>query len=170
MSLLSRYNNGYKYILVLVDVFSRFAQTVHDALKKILNSRHFNNIKRLNMDEGREFYNEEVKKLLSSEDIILYSVSSKKIKAAIAERFIRSLKGKLFRYMMHQNTKKYIHILPDIIKSYNLTQHRGLGGGHSPTEIHQLTDPEANQHQFKKMYKILSSPHKPLISSLPVGE
>ena len=55
--------------------------------------------------------------------------------AAIAERFIRTLKGKLFRYMAHQNTKKYIHILPDIIKSYNLTQHHGLGGNHQPKFI-----------------------------------
>ena len=71
--------------------------------------------------------------------------------------------------MTHQNTKKYIHILPEIIKSYNLTQHRGLGGDHTPSEIHQLTDPEAIQRQFKKMYKIPSSAHKPLISTLPVG-
>ena len=145
LSSLSRYNNGYKYILVFVDVFSRFAQcvplkrkdanSVHDALNKILNSGYFNNSERLNSDEGREFYNENVNKLLTSKDIILYSVSSREIKAAIAERFISTLKGKLFRYMTHQNTKKYIHILPDIIKSYNLTQHRGLDGNHAPTEI-----------------------------------
>ena len=108
ISSLARYNNGYKYILVFVDVFSRFAQTiplkrkdasfVHGALNKILNSGHFNNLKRLNTDEGREFYNEKVKKLLSSKDITLYSVSSRQIKAAIAERFIRTLKGKLFKY------------------------------------------------------------------------
>ena len=111
ISSLARYNNRYKYILVFVDVFSRFAQTitlkrkdassVHDALNKILNSSHFNNLKRLNTDEGREFYNEKIKKLLSSKDITLYSVSSREIKAAIAERFIRTLKGKLFRYMTH---------------------------------------------------------------------
>ena len=179
ISSLSRYNNGYKYILVFVDVFSRFTQsiplkrkntnTVHDALKKILNSGYFNNLKWLNTDEGREFYNEKVK-LLSSKDINLYSISSREIKAAIAERFIRTLKGKLFRYMTHQTTKKYIHILLDVIKSYNLTQHRGLGGDHTPTEIHQLTDPEEIQCQFKEMYKIPSSTHKPLISTLPASE
>ena len=113
------------------------------------------------------FYNEKLKKILSSKDIILYSVSSREIKVAIAERFIRTLKGKLFKYMMHQKTNKYIHILPDVIKSYNVTQHRG---DHTPTEIHQLTDPEEIQRQFKEMYKIPSSTHKPLISTLPVGE
>ena len=65
ISSLSRYNNEYKYVLVFVDVFSGFAQsvplkrkdanTVHDTLKKILNSGYFNNLKRLNTDEGREF-------------------------------------------------------------------------------------------------------------------
>ena len=92
------------------------------------------------------------------------------MKPAIAKRFIRTLKGKLFRYMTHQNTKKYKHLLPDIIKSYNLTQHRGLGGNHTPTEINQLTNADEIQLQFKRMYKIPSSSHKPVISSLSVGE
>ena len=133
-------------------------------------SGHFNNLKRLNTDEGREFYNEKVNKLLTSKDITLYSVSSREIKATIAERFIRILKGKLFRYMTHQNTKKYIHILPDIIKSYNLTQHRSLGGNHTPAEIHRLTEPDETQLQFKRMYNIPSSSHKPIISTLSVSE
>ena len=151
---LARYNEGYKYILVFVDVFSRFAQciplkrkdsnSVHDALNKILNSNYFNKLKRLNTDEGKEFYNQKVNKLLTSKGNILYSVSSREIKAAIAERFIRTLKGKLFRYMTYQNTKKYIHILHDIVNSYNHTQHCGLGGKHTPTEIHR-----SNQHLKK---------------------
>ena len=100
LSSLSRYNKGYKYILVFVDVFSRFAQciplkrkdanSVHDALNKILNSGYFNNLKRLNTDEGRKFYNEKVNKLLTSKDIILYIVSSREIKATIAEKFIHT--------------------------------------------------------------------------------
>ena len=69
------------------------ANSVHNALNEILNSGHFNNLKRLNADEGREFYNKKVKKLLISKDITLYRVSSREIKAAIAERFIRTLKG-----------------------------------------------------------------------------
>ena len=111
-----------------------------------------------------------MKKLLKSKGITLYSVSSREIKAAIAERFIRTLKGKLFRYMTHQNTKKYVNILSDVVNSYNLTHHRGLGGDHTPSEIHQLTDPNEIQVQFKRMYKMPRSSYKSVISNLPVGE
>ena len=180
MTLLSRQNKGFKYILVFIDVFSRFAQavplkrkdgiTVHNSLKKILNSGYFDNLKRLNTDEGKEFYNSKVHHLLSSKGIVLYSVSSREIKAAIAERFIRTLKGKLFRYMTHNNTKKYVNILQDIINGYNHTQHRGLGGNLTPYQVHHFTDPEDIQKQFTNMYKYSSSSHKPVISSLAVGE
>ena len=72
--------------------------------------------------------------------------------------------------MTHQNTKKYIRVLPDVINSYNLTQHRGLGGKHTPAEIHRLIDPDEIQDQFKRMYKTHSSKHKPITSTLSVGE
>ena len=180
LSSLARYNNGYKYIVCFIDVFSRFAQcipvkrknatSIHDSLNKILNSGHFPKLNRLNTDEGKEFYNEKVNKLLNSKGITLYSVSSREIKAAIAERFIRTLKGKLFRYMTHQNTKKYVNILTDVVNSYNHTQHRGLGGDHTPSEIHQQTDPDEIQLQFNRMYKNPCSSHKRVISNLPIGE
>ena len=105
MSNLSTHNKGYKFILVFVDVFSRFAQviplkrkdgvTTANGLRTILESGHFNHLRRLNSDEGKEFYNQHVKQLLKSKGITLYSVSSREIKAAIAERFIRTMKGKL---------------------------------------------------------------------------
>ena len=72
--------------------------------------------------------------------------------------------------MTHQNTKKYIHIIPDVINSYNVTQHRGLGGKHTPAEIHRLTDPDEIQDQFKRMYKTPSSKHKTITSTLSIGE
>ena len=46
--------------------------------------------------------------------------------------------------MVHQNTKTYVHILPDIIKSYNHTQLKRLGGKHTPNQIHKLTDHKKN--------------------------
>ena len=116
VSSLSRENKGYKYILMFIDIFSRFAQAVpikkkdgiaiSNALEHILNSGYFNNLRRLNTDEGGEFYNKHVKNFLKEKGVTLYSVSSREIKAAIAERLIRTIKGKMYRYMSHYNTKK----------------------------------------------------------------
>ena len=180
MSSLSRYNNGNKYILVFIDIFSRFAQaiplkkkdsnTMYTALKKILKSGYFNKLKTINSDEGKEFYNKKVIDLLNSNGITLYSVSSREIKASIAERFIRTMKGKLYRYMTHQNTKKYVHILQDIIQSYNNSTHKGLGGDQTPNEIHQMKDGYNTRNQFLKMYKIGRQSRKRITSQLSIGE
>ena len=87
-----RYNNGYHinaflYLLYLsqaIPLKRKDDNTVHNALKKFLNSSYFNNLKRLNTDEGREFYKKKKKskkkKKLSHSKDILYSVSSKEIK------------------------------------------------------------------------------------------
>ena len=180
LSQLSRYNKGYKYIIVFIDVFSRFAQalplkqkdgkSVTIALKSILNSGYFNGLSRLNSDEGKEFYNKQVNQLLTSKGIILYSVSSREIKAAIAERFIRTIKGKLYRYMSHNNTKTYINILPSIIESYNNTPHRSLGKNKTPLQVHHLSNVQDIRDQFKTMYKSTVKSKKPIISRLTVGQ
>ena len=163
MSSISKHNNGYKYILVFIDIFSRFAQavaikrkdgpTVCSALKTILESGHFNKLRRLNSDEGKEFYNKHVNQLLDSKGIVLYSVSSREIKASLAERLIRTIKGKLYRYMSHRNTRHYIDILDEIIDSYNHSSHSGLGNQQSPFQVHHIKDPKMIKDQFNLMYK-----------------
>ena len=180
MSLLSRYDNGYKYILVFIDVFSRFGQltplkrkdgnTVHKGLKKILETNHFKNIKRINTDKGKEFYNKKVKDMLNAKNIILHSISSREIKASIAERFIHTIKGKLYRYMTQQNTKKYINILPPLIKVYSNTSHRGLRNKQTPSDIHHLKNRKSIQNQFNLMYKNKRTIRNSRIPKLTVGE
>ena len=106
MSKLSRFNSGFKYILIFIDVFSRLGQavpvkskdgkTMVNALRTILESGYFDNLSRLNSDEGKEFYNQHVNQLLKSKGIILYSVSSREIKASLAERLIRTINAKLY--------------------------------------------------------------------------
>ena len=144
-------------------MFPRFAQvvpvkrkdgaTIAEGLKKILDSGYFNRLRKLNSDEGKEFYNRHVKRVLDRRGITLYSVSSREIKASSAERLIRTIKGKLYRYLSHNNTRKYVDILPDVIESYNNTPHRGLGMGRTPNHIPNLTDPSDIKNQFNLMYK-----------------
>ena len=180
MSKLSRFNSGFKYILIFIDVFSRLGQavpvkskdgkTMVNALRTILESGYFDNLSRLNSDEGKEFYNQHVNQLLKSKGIILYSVSSREIKASLAERLIRTIKAKLYRYMSHNNTKRYVDVLPDIIESYNNSSHSSLGGNQTPLQVHKITDPTIIDKQFFHMYKNMY--HIPNISSsdLTVGQ
>ena len=177
MSKLAKYNNGSKFILVFIDSFSRFAtavplksksaEDVLQAFKTILMHKNFKGISRLNTDEGKEFYNKKVQQFLKSENVTLYSVSSREIKAAIAERFIRTLKGRLFRYMTHHNTMKYMDALPDIIRNYNHTYHRTLKT--TPHKVHHMNKRQV-QHQFDMMYKNPNVAKKDLIPSLTVGD
>ena len=180
VTLLSDSNDGYKYILIFIDIFSRFAQarpvkrkdgvTIASALKDILESGFFDKLRRLNSDEGREFYNKNVNRILTEKGIILYSTSSREIKASLAERLIRTIKGKLYRYMSHNNTRRYIDILPTIIDSYNNSAHRSLGNKQTPFQVHLLSDYHDIKRQFNHMFKYPSHHINSVSSDLPLGQ
>ena len=103
-------NDGYRYMLLAVDCFSRYAfsrplktkqgPVVALAIKEILDeaeSRIDRKIKKIQADQGKEFYNKHVRELLETRYIQLFSTSSP-TKAQMAERLIRSLKSKQERF------------------------------------------------------------------------
>ena len=55
-------------------------------------------------------------------NIILYHTEGKN-KAMIAERFVKTIKGKMWKYMTENNTKKIIDVLDDLVNEYNNTEH-----------------------------------------------
>lgn len=80
----------------------------------------------------------------------MYSVYSQEIKSSLAERFIRTLKGRIYRYMTAHNKLEYISILQKVLESYNHTPHARLGK--TPAEVHAMKDPRGIIRQFKKMH------------------
>ena len=179
MSNLARHNKGFRYILVVIDVFSRFLQvvplkrkdgiTVMKALKSVFDGNNFNGVSRLNSDEGKEFYNKYVHQYLKRKKIKLYSVHSREIKASIAERVIRTLKSKIYRHLTHNNTLTYINALKDIVTSYNNSPHRGLGDNQTPAQIHSLTARDDIKQQFIRMYISRGNDRRSVSSVLTVG-
>ena len=128
----ARQNKGYKFILVVLDVFSRFAwarplknksgKEVANALKNIIEVDR-RRPKKLWTDEGTEFYNVDVSRVLNG--IELYSTHNEP-KAAIAERFIRTLREKMeTNYILTQSTIWY-DILPELLREYNTSKHRTI--------------------------------------------
>ena len=77
------------------------------------------------VDKGSEFYNNSFKKWLKDNDIEMYSIHSE-IKFVVAERFIRTLKTKIYNYFTSISKKMYIDKLNDIVNEYNNTYHRTI--------------------------------------------
>ena len=75
------------------------------------------------VDKGSEFYNNSFKKWLKDNDIEMYSIHNEG-KSVVAERFIRTLKTKIYRYMTSISKKVYSNKLDDIVNGYNNIYHR----------------------------------------------
>jgi len=74
-------------------------------------------------DKGTEFLNSTFQSMLRRHDIYFYTSENEDLKAAVVERFHRTLKEKMFRYFTHANTRRYVGALDDMLHSYNNTQH-----------------------------------------------
>ena len=74
------------------------------------------------VDKDSEFYNRSMKSWLEKNDIEMYSTHNEG-KSVIAERFIRTLKNKIYKYMTSISKNVYIDKLDDIVNKYNNTYH-----------------------------------------------
>ena len=77
------------------------------------------------VDKGGEFYNNSFKKGLKDNDIEMYSKHNER-KSVVTERFIRTLKSKIYKYMTSISKNVYIDKLDDIVDEYNNTYHRTI--------------------------------------------
>ena len=77
------------------------------------------------VDQGSEFYNQDFKKCLSSNNIIMYSTYNEG-KSVVAERFIRTLKNKLYKHMTATSKNVYHDVLDDVVNKYNNTWHNSI--------------------------------------------
>ena len=129
MQLISKLNKGFRFLLHLIDIFSKYAWVVllkdkkglsiFNAFLKILND----SARKLN--KGSEFYNNSFKKWLKDDDIEMYSIHNEG-KSVVTERFIRNLKTKIYKYMTSVSKNVYINRLDDIVNEYNNTYHRTM--------------------------------------------
>ena len=127
MKAFSKYNQGYSFILLVIDIFSKYGwiiplknkegKTVASALKKIFKERK---PEKMWVDKGKEFYNKDVKDLIE-----LYSTENEE-KSSVVERWIRTIKKKMWKYFTDNNTYTYMDILPDLVIDYNNTVHSSI--------------------------------------------
>ena len=127
MQAFTKFNRGVKYLLAVIDVFSKYGwliqlkdktgQSVASALKTIFKERK---PEKMWVDKGKEFYNKHVKDLIE-----LYSTENEE-KSSVVERWIMTMKEKMWKYFSAKSTNNFINVLPDLVKEYNNTRHSSI--------------------------------------------
>ena len=122
-------NNGVRYLLTAIDMFSKWAvcvpmknkkqETSIEALRELFRQMR---PKTLMTDSGGEFIGRKVQDFLREEEVKHYTPGSD-IKCAGVERFNKTLQRKMYHYMTNSGTDKYIDKLSDIVSSYNKSIH-----------------------------------------------
>ena len=136
MQLISKFNKGFRFLLCVIYIFSRYARVVPlkdekgasivNAFRKVLDKskRKPNNIW---VDKGSEFYNSSFKTWLKDNDIEMYSTYNEG-KSVVAERFISTLTQYSpvllsYTHWKHQKTLGFLMFSGRIEK-----QHRAVMG------------------------------------------
>ena len=148
-------NDGYRYLLTIIDLFSRFAWAVPlrdktggevtAAFRQVFAQGR--RPQRLQTDDGREFDNREFQRFLNLENIRFFTVKSQ-FKAALCERFNRTLKVKMWRYFTHTGRYRWIDALGELMTAYNTATHRSLGV--SPIQVTNDNEHELWLRQERK--------------------
>ena len=143
VSSLSTYNTNYKFILIVIDIFTRKVfvkplknKTGSEVLKSFEEVINETNPKIIQADQGSEFINNSFKNLLKSKNIELQLIQvGDHNKLGIVNRFCRTIREMMNKYTTAYKTNKYIDVLQDLIKNYNNTIHSTIGM--SPNDAHK---------------------------------
>lgn len=138
-------NDGYRYLLFVIDVFSRYAwvepiKSKHAdqmiaAFQQVLS--HNRKPKRLRTDAGSEFTSKRFENFIKGENIFHFTTNNEK-QANYAERFIQTIKRKIFRSIVSSNNPRYIDDLPKFVESYNKAFHSGIQS--EPINVNQTNE------------------------------
>ena len=151
----SKDNDGFRYLLTVIDVMSKYAwavplkdktgNSVTAAFEKIVKESGRKPMK-LWVDKGKEFYNKVMDRFLEENKIDRYS-SESELKATVVERFNRTLKTIMWKYFTAKNTHKYVNVLDKLVHIYNNSNHSTIGM--APTEA---SKPEHEVEVFRRLH------------------
>jgi len=153
LSNISLYNDGARYLLTCIDVFSKKAwavpvrtKTSHEvanAFEQILLDGTPNMVQSNN---GTEFLNSTLQSMLKRRRIKFYTSENEDLKVSVVERVNRTLKSKMYRYFTHKNTRRYVDALDDMLHSYNNMRHSSIGM--APTEVDVENEDLVRKHLY----------------------
>lgn len=154
MQTLEEHNDGYRYLLTVIDVFSKMAfvrglktktgAEVTAAFESVLKESG-RAPEKLQTDAGKEFFNKRFEKLMKAHGVTHFATGSD-LKASVVERFNRTLKTRMWRYFTAKNTRRYVDVLQDLVKSYNNSYHRSIKM--TPAQVTVHNTPQVFQNLY----------------------
>ena len=146
-------NDNNCYILLMIDIFSRYtylrplltknSADVIRAMRSIFDKGRKPKV--LRTDKGGEFTNVAITAFYKNVDIHHY-VTFNETQANYAERCIKTIKTKLYRYMKENNVNRYIDIIDDVVEGYNNSIHRSIGT--KPLNVNKGNEDEIRLQQY----------------------
>lgn len=142
MQTLSKRNDKTRYLLTIIDVFSKYAYViplkskrgseVTKAFARVLKKESPSNLR---TDQGKEYVNHDFKRLMKRYKINHYTTHEGDIKTGVAERFNRTIKSRIYKLLTDRKSSRYIDKLSDLVDGYNNSKHRSIGM--APREVNQ---------------------------------
>lgn len=161
---LSKENSGYRFLLVTICVLSRkmfvaplkskFSKDMIPAFTEI-----FRKMPQLPLsiytDKGGEFESREMQNFFKNLNIKKYAAESSAVKSALAERAIRTIKTRLYKYFSEKNTVKWYDVIQQFVRNINNSVCRTTGM--KPNDINEKNA----QAVWDKLYTPIPTPKKP---------
>jgi transposase InsO family protein len=126
----AKYNDGYRYILVVIDLFSKYlwlrklkdkkGESVAKAFETIF--KEGRKPYKMRTDKGQEFRARTVQ-FVFKEAGIKHFYAQNEVKASVAERVIKTIKTKIYIYFTFKQSYRYIDKLQSFAGGYNHTNH-----------------------------------------------
>ena len=162
MELISKFNKGLRFLLCVIDIYSKNVWLIRLKDKKgIMITNPFQKIldesnrkpNKICVDKGSEFYTRTMKSWLEKNDIELYSVHNEG-KSFVAERFIRTFKNKIYKYMTSISKNVYIDKLDNIVNKDNNTYHSTIKIKPADVKSNTYIDSSKEIHDKNPKFKI----------------
>lgn len=148
-------NQGYRYILTVIDIFSRYAwcrplknkkgETVAEAFNDIFKEGRIP--KRVQTDQGKEFENRWVQALFKTHQVEWFAIKSAN-KAALVERFNRTLKQRMWKFFTSKNRMVWTKALQKVVHSYNHSVHSSIR--RRPAEVSRVDVDEMREENYRR--------------------
>ena len=135
MQSIAKQNGGMRYLLTVIDVFSQFAwaipvhlkdaKAITAAFEQVLTTANPRHPQRLQTDKGKEFFNSNFQTLMKRHGIQHFASESEQ-KAAVVDRFNRTIKTRIWTYLSNCRTVRWVDVIQDLVDAYNNSRHRSI--------------------------------------------